>query len=570
MRAQAAVQQEQVMGETKLTISGPTETEQVILESKGATIGRDPRCNIRLDHSSISRMHARVYRDPFGRWIIEDLDSQNGVFIDGQRVKAHAVLPGQKIAIRPFALSLSELSEKQTIPDSSIKHTSSVVDKGMEEELISYQEESRGILSAQLIHHLNEITSRLLELHSPTELYNEACYCLAKMLDGLVAFVRLPAVSEPLPATPPLLARHFGSDASRDTTPETSNIYLSKRVLDAVRTARTPIMARSGPSTGKQLVLTIVDERTPHAVFAAPVNEFEGRIDALYLDILEDRSPTEMFDFVEAVARQINFAQKSLFLSEAKAERRILDRQLALAREIQANLVPSGLDRVFEVDVAVCYEPAMWVGGDYCDVWPLQDGRMAFAVGDVSGKGLPAAMIMSNLQAALRTTMTFCSELSTVAEHVNRHLCRNLREDMFVTLFLGVFDRTKNQLTYVNAGHIMPLIMRPGESARMLGEPANPPLGILEGPLEMTVETLEPATSLLVFTDGITEASCPEGQQYQTQRLAQLMTETKAKSAQELVKAVTDGVAAFRQTLPQHDDVTVFSLINRRRTIQIV
>ncbi|MHC4595218.1 MAG: PP2C family protein-serine/threonine phosphatase, partial [Planctomycetota bacterium] len=269
-----------------------------------------------------------------------------------------------------------------------------------------------------------------------------------------MAFVRLPPASDSLTTSHQILACHFSRDAAKDIIPQTSNIHLSKRVLDTVRSTNTPVMARSGPSSDKHMVLTILDEVNPHIVFSAPINDFDGTLDALYLDILADKSPKEMFDFVEAIARQIGSVQKSLIFSEAKAQRQILDQQLELARDIQSRLIPRELQHGFEVDVAVCYEPAMWVGGDYYDVWSLEDGRIAFTVADVSGKGLPAAMIMSNLQAALRTTMAFCTELSTVAEHINQHLCQNLRDDMFVTLFLGLFDPSTNTLSYVNAGHI--------------------------------------------------------------------------------------------------------------------
>jgi sigma-B regulation protein RsbU (phosphoserine phosphatase) len=206
----------------------------------------------------------------------------------------------------------------------------------------------------------------------------------------------------------------------------------------------------------------------------------------------------------------------------------------------------------------------MWVGGDYYDVLALENGRIVFAVGDVSGKGLPAAMIMSNLQAALRTTMTFCSELSKVAEYLNQHLCQNLRDDMFVTLFLGLFDPAKNELAYVNAGHIQPVIKQPSANSVLLGEPANPPLGLFEGPFETSVETIGPNTGLLVVTDGITEASSPEGELFEMDRLIKLVTDTQADSAEGLVQAVTEGTAQFREKLPPHDDITVFALVNRR------
>ncbi|MHC4725740.1 MAG: FHA domain-containing protein [Planctomycetota bacterium] len=354
---------------TKLIITGPMDAREVLIGPKGATLGRDQDCDIVLNHSNISRLHARIFQDPFGRWIIEDLESQNGILVEGKPIKAQAILPKQKFSIRPFTLSLLQGLEQRIAPDSSIQANVAVIDKGLEENIVSYKADRDGILSAALIRRLNKITGHLLELQSPLELYSEASYSLATMLDALVAFVRLPPASDSITSSSQILACHFGKDATKVEAAQTSNIHLSKRVLDTVRSTNTPVMARSGPSSDKHLVLTISDEVTPHIVFSAPINEFEGTLDALYLDILENKSPKEMFDFVEAIARQINSVQKSLLFSEAKAQRQILDQQLALARDIQTNLIPGELHDGFDVDVAVCYEPAMWVGGDYYDVW---------------------------------------------------------------------------------------------------------------------------------------------------------------------------------------------------------
>ncbi len=269
---------------TKLIISGPIDVKEILLGPKGATLGRSPDCDIVLDHSNISRLHARIFRDPFGRWIIEDLESQNGVLVEGERIKAQAILPNQKISIRPFTLSLLQGLEQRIAPDSSIQAKVSIVDTGLEENVVSYKADRDGILSAALIRRLNKITGHLLELQSPLELYSEASYCLATMLDALVAFVRLDPTSDSLTSSHQILACHFGKDATKDATTQTSNIHLSRRVLDTVRSTNTPVMARSGPSSDRQLVLTISDEVTPHIVFSAPINEFDGTLDALYIE----------------------------------------------------------------------------------------------------------------------------------------------------------------------------------------------------------------------------------------------------------------------------------------------
>ena len=319
------------MAETKLIISGPTETNEVLLNPKGTTLGRGSDCDIILDDSAVSRLHARISQDPFGRWIIEDNDSQNGILINGQRIKAQAILPDQKIQIRPFTLSILQEATQQGLPGTAPKSTILIIDQAMEQDIVSYKTDQASILSPDLIHDLNELTNYLLKLSSPAELYSEACQELAKMLDTLVAIVRLPCKSEPLPNPPDVLSFNFGSRVIQSD--REAYLHFSRRVLEAVRSTNTPVMASSGRSSQQDIALTIVDDYKPHVVFSARVNDLGENIDALYVDILQNKSPKEMFDFVEAAARQINFAQKNLFFIELQKQEKALREANAKLKE---------------------------------------------------------------------------------------------------------------------------------------------------------------------------------------------------------------------------------------------
>jgi signal transduction histidine kinase len=153
------------------------------------------------------------------------------------------------------------------------------------------------------------------------------------MLNTLIAVVRLPCDAEPLPKSPDILACHFGAGQANTAALQTSYLHLSKRVLDAVRSTDAPVKASSGPSSERNMGLTIVDEHVPHLVFAARVNDLGEAVDALYVDIPENKSPKGMFDFVEAVARQINFAQKNLFLIELEKQEKALREANSQLRE---------------------------------------------------------------------------------------------------------------------------------------------------------------------------------------------------------------------------------------------
>ena len=308
---------------TRLIISGPRGAEEVLLESKSVTLGRGGNCDVILDDPNVSRVHARISQDPFGRWIVEDLESQNGVLVSGQRIKAQALLPEHTIDIRPFTLQISQGTENQTAPGVSLSRIP-VIDKALEENILSYSAEKATILSPDLMQMLNELTGHLLKLSSPSELYSQACLILAKILDTFVAVVRLPCHPEPLPQSPEILACRFGTDSTDAKNLQSFYLHFSKRVLDAIRSAEAPVMASSKVSPDEKMVLTVVDEHKPHVVFAARVNDLGEMVDSLYIDILEDKSPKEMFDFVEAASRQINFVQKNLFLTELKKQEKAL------------------------------------------------------------------------------------------------------------------------------------------------------------------------------------------------------------------------------------------------------
>ncbi len=554
------------MPKAMLTVTDQGGSRQVQLEPKGTLIGRSQECQIVLNSPDVSRKHARIFRDPFDRWIIEDLGSNNGIFVSDERVQAYALLPGETVNIGSCSLSMEPPLAQQIERDDSVHVTSNFIKDDYKAEIISSEVGKEQVLSRPYLKQLNEINSRLSELNSPSALYPEVCKSLAQAPKTVAAVLRLPGNKQELPESPEILACHLGGSATEITAEDMTNLYLSHRVLEAVRYSGNPVMAKSVRTQDADMVLTISDEQTPRVVICVPLSAVTDEVDLLYLDTLIEQTTPDTFEFVQAVARQVVHKRKNLVFNQARAERQMLDQQLKLAHEIQAKLAPGVPESCFVVDIAVCYKPAMWVGGDYYDVWTLENGKIAFAVGDVSGKGLPAAMIMSNLQAALRTTMTFCSDLATVAEHINRHLCQNLRDDMFVTFFLGLFDPSENKLAYVNAGHIPPLIMNPSEPARKLADAANMPLGIFESPFVTAEETIDPQTSLLVVTDGITEANSPDGQMYEIERLTELMTDSKAPSAKTLIQVIMDSVVDFRQTMPQQDDITVFAFFNQKTT----
>lgn len=304
------------MGNMKLHITGPSGESDIALEPRGMVIGRTEKCDIVLRDKGVSRHHARIFQDPFKRWVIEDLDSHNGVVVEGHRIKVQVVHPGDRIEIARFVLKLEET------PAGKMKLGSTVAFES-NETLSRGEDKARG-LSPILIQHLNRFSADLSGVPHPDQLYSVACDCLADILNALVVVVRLPAGGAALPDSPAILACHFGSGL-RDSA-DASLVRMSRRVLDAVREADVPVKATSNPGAdeGEALGLTVVDRRKPHAVFAVRVNSAAEAMDVLYVDMLEKGAPETMLDFVELAARQVNAAQKHLYLAELEKKEEAL------------------------------------------------------------------------------------------------------------------------------------------------------------------------------------------------------------------------------------------------------
>ncbi len=568
------------MAKTTLTISGPEKTWQIELNPQGTLIGRSPRRDIVLESRQVSRRHARILRDPFGRWIVEDLGSSNGTFVHGKRIETCPVLPGDRVIIGPFCLSMTQSLDQQIGPDESVQATNIVVED-FETEIFYGKSKADETSLRPRPKQLTEITELLSELTSPAALYPEVCRYLARAPKTVALVLRLPEKAQPLPKSPQILACSFGDSPDDTKALDKPGLYpslpvilnqvayrLSRHVLEEVRSKGNAVMAKSIYSSDEEITVTMVDEHSPRALICAPLGDVAGGGDALYLDVPIDEAakttPEEVFELVRGISREIISTRKTLILMQAKAERSGLNHELSLARQTQLKLTPTVPPGLSDVDVALYYKPTVWVGGDYCDIWLLKDGRLAFAIGHVSDKGLPAAMVMSDLRTALRTTMSFCTELSDVAKQVNSHLLQSLPKGVSVTLFLGLFDPSDGTLQYVNADHVQPLIVQPQSTVVPLSQIGNSALGIADTSFRTSTKPIPQGAQLITFTDGITKAKSPDGQEFGVKRLVHLLESAGARSADGILNSIIEAVTDFRQTSAQPDDVTALVLVSQK------
>ena len=545
----------------RLIVTSGETTSEFPLDPLGTTIGRSGGCDIVLDSARMSRRHARLFLDPFDRWIIEDLGSTRGTLVNGRPVEVHALLPGEVVTMGPYSASLVVQLDSDDVLVLSGSGSAQIHDANVEI-LRTSASGGQGLLVARL-KDLNRFTDRLSGLSDPADIYPTACRLLGGAKRTMALVLRLSVDDDALDTQPLILASHITGSDGVEANMNAANLRLSRRVLDAVRTDHETVMAKSLPPVGEEMSLTIRDELKPRAVLCTRIGQQPQWLDVIYLDTPLKQVSDETMDFLQAVTHQVRSTRESLLLGEMCAKRRVLDRELAMAEEIQAKLTPKGAPDVAGVDVAVLYRPAMWVGGDYCDIWSPPDGRMALALGDVSGKGLPAALVMANLHAVLRTAAEFCGDPSEVMVRVNQHLLRHLPEGMFVTLFFGLLTPGDGMLQYVNAGHILPLLIDAKSGASPLGRPSNPVLGVVDRPFAAETQELTHGTTLLAVTDGVTETRDPDDEEFSFERLGRLAGEWTERSAEEIVQAVADAATDFRKDRPQHDDTTILALARK-------
>jgi serine phosphatase RsbU (regulator of sigma subunit)/anti-sigma regulatory factor (Ser/Thr protein kinase) len=240
------------------------------------------------------------------------------------------------------------------------------------------------------------------------------------------------------------------------------------------------------------------------------------------------------------------------------ATRQRFEQELEVARLIQQNFLPKELPDLPGWQVAAFYRPAREVGGDFYDVIPLPDGRVGFVIGDVTDKGVPAALVMSATRSVLRASAQRLIEPGEVLERVNEHLCPDMPEKMFVTCLYGVLDPESGLLRFANAGHDLPYVRTADGVIELRAR--GMPLGLMPGmSYEEKEATLEPGDSVLLHSDGVLEAHDDERDMFGAPRLKETMG--RGPGGREMIDHVLSSLAAFTgPDAEQEDDITMVTL----------
>lgn len=260
-------------------------------------------------------------------------------------------------------------------------------------------------------------------------------------------------------------------------------------------------------------------------------------------------------------ANQAAIALENVRLHLRALEQERLEREMHVAAEIQRQILPKGAPQVPGFQLVGWNRPARQVGGDYYDMFPAQDGKVGLVVGDVSGKGIPAALMVSTLHSALRLLVDQTGIGAGLLERLNRHIQESSTPNKFITMLVAELDPANGRLRYVNAGHNPGLLLRRDGQVEELNA-GGVPLGLLLGSRYQEREVaLGPGDFLCLYSDGITEAESVDDEEFGTDRLVDLLRAYRENpSLQEALEAIQRAVGEFSQGRPQHDDETLLLL----------
>jgi sigma-B regulation protein RsbU (phosphoserine phosphatase) len=249
-------------------------------------------------------------------------------------------------------------------------------------------------------------------------------------------------------------------------------------------------------------------------------------------------------------------------LANETAQRARSDRELEIAHEVQQRLFPQRYPAIDGLTLAGHCRPAQGVGGDYYDVIELEDGRLGFAIGDVSGKGVSAALIMAGIRSCLRTmTLDGSMDLAMLMRKMNRLVYEASAVNRYATFFFAVYDPEARKLNYVNAGHNPPVLLRTPAGNRVeqkLLDVGGTVVGLLpDVTYEEQFVALAPGDLLLAYTDGISEAMTEEDEEWGEERMTQAAKAVCNETAERILQAIFEAADRFTGSAPQHDDMTL-------------
>jgi phosphoserine phosphatase RsbU/P len=547
-------------------LKGDGPAEELQIAGDRAVLGRHPDCDIVLDAASVSRQHAQISKQD-KQYFVEDLHSRNGTFVNGRLIQGrHLLQDGDRLKICDLALTfytnqpsdrLLEVTRGSSSSGSSIAlivddpeptATSTIVSKldvasshGSVRLTVNAEIKLRAMI--EIAHNLGKAVSldtvlgKLLDSLFKIFIQADRGFVILRQVDGTLV---------------PKAIKHRRPDME-------DQIRISRTIVNQVMATQDAVLSADATNDSRFDTSQSIADLRIRSMMCAPLVDSEGHsLGVIQVDTGDQRQrfQREDLDVLASVASQAAIAVSNAQLHETALKQQSLERDLELAHKVQRGLLPSAPPQVAGYHFFDFYEPANQVGGDYYDYVELPGNRLAVVLGDVSGKGVGAALIMAKLSGEVRFCLASEADPAAAMNRINSSFSRSGWQDRFVTFVLAVLDTTRHEITVVNAGHMPPLLRHSQGKVEPVGsDQAGLPLGIdADFQYEQHTRQFVPGDYLTLFTDGISEAMNAAGELYGLDRLREQLA-TPAAPVAGLGRLILDDVKRFVGGRPQSDDM---------------
>ncbi|MBN1824801.1 MAG: SpoIIE family protein phosphatase [Candidatus Eisenbacteria bacterium] len=517
------------------------------------TVGRTPENEIVLAHPAVSRRHARIECDETG-CVVEDLGSTNGTRKE-DRVLAgrEALVPGERLEIGPFSVLLEWEETSGGVRVADLDSSTTMGSMPVASIIGSGEKTERSAAGAvRLLERLDRVGDALLAVHPMEDL-------LEKVVDLARELTRAERVALLLIDEEGTLVPRAFDQAGPGGDEE---ILVSRSIALSSMERREAVRITDAQSDSRFRAMESVANLRIHSAMCAPLWNGSEVTGILYAD---DRNASTIFSdedlqLLTLIGHLAAVKIRETLAHEELERKRLLEEELKVAHSIQQKLLPEGVFERGEYRVAGRNVPSLQVGGDYFDYFDDDRGRLWVCIGDVSGKGIPAALLMSSAQAGFRAQVEAGLPLEEVVPRLNRTIHRDTGGERFITLVLLSLDPETHEIRYVNAGHNPPVLLRASGEHELL-EAGGVFLGAFP---DLSFETgearLEPGDALFLYSDGVTEAWGENEEEFGEDRMMALLREGKMDDPCCFVERVIAAVRAFSSGRALSDDVTAVLL----------
>jgi serine phosphatase RsbU (regulator of sigma subunit) len=517
------------------------------LRGKIMLIGRDPHCDIVVRDSHASAEHALLIKCG-GSWYIEDLESANGTFVNGTRIRQRTVLKtNDRLEMYGLKVMLEEGGRSTPAPEplglmthsgpGSVPAVMSSLDVGRLQAEVDAESKLRAILE------VSRALGATLQLQDVLPKILESLFAVFPQADR--GFILLHDAN-----TGQLVPRAVRGRAGQPgPAPEVSQTLIDH----ALQTRRAILSADTGLDERFDLSKSIQQLQIRSVMCIPLLGQADTPLGVLQIDTQDSANPFREEDLDVLVSASTQ-AARAVELARLHEELR----DLSAATQIQKSFLPAERPQAAGLQFFDYYAPARQVGGDYYDYISLPGNRLAVTLGDVSGKGVSAALLMARLSSAVRFCLASTATVPEAVRQLSALLTRAGTEDRFITFVVAVLDLARFTITLVNAGHMAPVRRRAGkrEVEEIAAETIGLPLGVFDRPYEQAVLTLEPGDTLVLYTDGVTEARDPAGDLFGPERLQKALANAPPE-VEGLGNAVLAEVNRFTAGRPPADDLAL-------------